>query len=70
MCDEAKSPIPPAELYIGLKDNRCRSQHIAAKEPLRKHPNRSGEGGNAVARVPLWFKNTLPAGFTMISGSP
>jgi hypothetical protein len=52
------------------KAQQCRSQNIEAKELLRKRPNQPGECGEVIAGASLLFKNTTPAGFTMISGWP
>jgi hypothetical protein len=52
------------------KGQQCRSQHIEAKEPIRKRPNQSGKCGEVAADASLSFKNTMPPGFTMISGWP
>jgi hypothetical protein len=45
-------------------------QDIEAKEFLRKRPNQSGECSEVTADASLSFKNTMPAGFTMIFGWP
>jgi hypothetical protein len=52
------------------KAQQCRSRNIEAKELLRKRPSQPGECGEVIAGASLWFKNTMPAGFTMISGLP
>jgi hypothetical protein len=58
------------ELQKQSEAQQCRSKHIEAKELLGKRPNQSGECGEVIAGASLSFKNTMPAGSTMISGWP
>jgi hypothetical protein len=65
-----KSPILLTKLQNQLNARQCRSQHIEASEPFRKRPSQPDECGKVVAAACLSFKNTMPVGFIMISGSP
>jgi hypothetical protein len=69
MCDEVK-PQSGDEIPKQPKARQCRSQHIEAKELLRKRPNQPGKCGEVAADASLSFKNTMPPGFTMIFGWP